>query len=129
MYIRKYTNSSQLKADLAHPVVNSDAHILENYFGCEADDRMNLVAFDEYLHKFSVILKAMFGSDICNWDILDVTQVLEEAHKPVQNRLMNEDDFRDFSFTNPVMLHAGMNPAFFMDTSVETSVGMLLKSI
>ena len=73
MYIRKYTNSSQLKADLAHPVVNSDAHILENYFGCEADDRMNLVAFDENLHNFDVKLKAMFGSDIGYWDILDMT--------------------------------------------------------
>ena len=129
MYIRKYTNSSQLKADLAHPGVDSDAYILINYFGCEADDRMNLVAFDENLHNFGVKLKGMLGSDIGYWDVLDMTQVLEEAHKPVQNRLMNEDDFRDFSFTNPVMLHAGMNPAFFMDTSVETSVGMLLKSI
>jgi len=129
MYVRKNTKSSQLKADLAHPVVDSDAYIPINYFGCEADDRMNLVAFDENLHNFGVKLKGMLGSDIGYWDVLDMTQVLEEAHKPVQNRLMNEDDFRDFSFTNPVMLHAGMNPAFFMDTSVETSVGMLLKSI
>ena len=32
MYVSKTTRSSQLRSNLIHPVVDSDAHILENYF-------------------------------------------------------------------------------------------------
>ena len=87
---------------------------------------MNLVAFDESLNRFGVKLKAMFGSDIGHWDVLDMTKVLEEAYKPVEEQLMTEDDFMDFTFTNPVTLHTGMNPNFFKGTSVESYAETLL---
>ena len=55
-------------------------------------------------------------------------EVLEEAYELVEDGLINEDDFRDFTFTNPVMLHARGNPNFFKGTVVEDSVDKLLKA-
>ena len=39
---------------------------------------------------------------------------------------MSEADFCDFVFTNPVSLHARMNPAFFDGTRCEPAVRELL---
>ena len=44
----------------------------------------------------------------------------------VEDGLATEADFRDFTFTNPVTLHAGMNPDFFKGTVVEDEVNKLL---
>lgn len=68
----------------------------------------------------------MFSSDIGHWDVPDMTRVLEEAYELVEKGLLNEDEFRDFVFVNPTMLHAGMNPAFFKGTSIEADVSGLL---
>jgi hypothetical protein len=40
----------------------------------------------------------------------------------VEEELITEQDFRDFVFTNPASLHAGMNPDFFKGTVVERHV-------
>jgi len=44
----------------------------------------------------------------------------------VEDGLATEADFRSFTFTNPVTLHAGMNPNFFKGTVVEDAVDKLL---
>lgn len=90
------------------------------YFGCEADDRLNSIAFDTGLNPMGARLNAMFGSDIGHWDVLDSTRVLTHAHELVDDGLMSDDDFRDFTFTNCVRFHAGMNPDFYKGTAVET---------
>ena len=41
--------------------------------------------------------------------------------------LINEDNFREFTFTNVVELHAGMNPDFFKGTLVEAAAKQELK--
>ena len=68
----------------------------------------------------------MFSSDIGHWDVPDMSEVLEEAYELVEHGLVNEADFREFTFTNPAMLHAGMNPDFFKGTVVEKDVAKLL---
>jgi hypothetical protein len=40
--------------------------------------------------------------------------------------VITEEDFREFVFTNPVKLHAEVNPEFFKGTAIETAVGRLL---
>ncbi|MGO9267253.1 MAG: hypothetical protein ACLQBA_20655 [Candidatus Binataceae bacterium] len=40
--------------------------------------------------------------------------------------MTNEQDFRDFVFTNPARLWAGNNPTFFKGTAVEAQVNRLL---
>jgi predicted TIM-barrel fold metal-dependent hydrolase len=92
------------------------------YFGCEADDRLNAVAFDIRLNHLGARLNAIFGSDIGHWDVPDMTRILVEAHEMVEHELITEDDFRDFTFTNVVGMHTGMNPDFFKGTAVEGEV-------
>ena len=97
------------------------------YFGCEADDPLVALGFDTRLNPFGARLKAIFSSDIGHWDVPDMTEVLQEAYELVEHELLGEADFRDFTFTYPAMLHAGMNPDFFKGTVVEQDVGRLLR--
>lgn len=93
------------------------------YFGCEADDPVTSLAFNE---KAGTQLKAMLGSDISHFDVPDPTEVLEEAWELVEHGLLNESNFRDFTFNNAVRLHGEMNPDFFKGTVVEDAAGDVL---
>ena len=98
------------------------------YFGCESDDRLVATGFDPRLNHFGARLKATWGSDIGHWDVLDATRVLDEAYELVEQSLITADDFRDFVYVNPALLHARMNPDFFKGTVVEDDVAKLLKN-
>jgi predicted TIM-barrel fold metal-dependent hydrolase len=88
------------------------------FFGCEADDPMTTVAFDKRLgHP----LNAVFSSDIAHWDVPDVLEVLPEAYEMLEHNLLNEEDFKRFTFTNAVRLHGEMNPNFFKGTAIEAA--------
>ena len=103
-----------------------DLFVHNFYFGCEADDPMNAIAFNAGLNPFGARLKAIFSSDIGHWDVPDMEEVLEEAHEMVEHELITADDFRDFVFTNPTTLWTGTNPDFFKGTVVEAAVDKLL---
>jgi predicted TIM-barrel fold metal-dependent hydrolase len=103
-----------------------DQFVPNFYFGCEADDRTTAYAFNDRLNHMGAKLKALFSSDIGHWDVPDMTKVLTDAWKLVERKHISESDFRDFTFTNPVMLHARMNPDFFKGTAVESAVAALL---
>jgi hypothetical protein len=92
------------------------------FFGCEADDPMNSAAFNTKVNPFGARLGAMFGSDVAHWDVPDMSEVLEEAWEMVDNGWIDESDFRDFVFTNPVRFFTGANPNFFEGTVVESQV-------
>jgi hypothetical protein len=98
------------------------------YFGCEADDPLVAMGFDTRFLPFGARLKPMFSSDIGHWDVPDMTEVLEEAYELVERGLLDEAEFRDFTFTHPATLHAGMNADFFKGTTVEEEVRQLLKA-
>ena len=96
------------------------------YFGCEADDSLNGVAFDSKYNHFGLKLNAILGSDIGHWDVPDMTKVMVEAYEMVEDGLMTDEDFSDFTFGNVVGMHAGMNPDFFKGTVVEGAVDKAL---
>ncbi len=48
--------------------------------------------------------------------------VVNEAWELVEDGLITEEDFRDFTFANPVGLWAANNPNFFKGTSLEREV-------
>ena len=98
------------------------------YFGCEVDDTMTITAFDERLMPENSRLNAMMSSDMGHWDVTDMTRILEEAYGLVERGLMDEQNFRDFVFTNPAALHVKMNPEFFRETVVEDDVSILMDS-
>ncbi len=89
------------------------------YFGCEADDVMTAWAFDTHGHHR---LRPIFSSDVGHFDVVDMTEVLEEAHEMVEHGLITEADLREFVFSNPARLHTAMNPDFFKGTVVEAAV-------
>ena len=103
-----------------------DLFVQPFYFGCEADDPMNATAFNTRANPFGARLKAIFGSDIGHWDVPVMNEVLTEAYELVEHGAITEDDFRDFTFTNQVSLHAGMNPDFFKGTRVESEAAKLI---
>ena len=105
-----------------------DLFVPNFYFGCEADDPMNALAFNPKLNKFGARLKAIFSSDIGHWDVPDMTEVVGEAYELVDDGLITEADFRDFVFANPAELYAKTNPDFFKGTVVEGAVDTLLNS-
>jgi predicted TIM-barrel fold metal-dependent hydrolase len=92
------------------------------YFGCEADDPMTAVAFDQSLPPTGRELQPVFASDIGHFDVRDAREVLPEAWELVEHGNVDRAGFRKFAFTNPARLWASQNPKFFDGTSVETAV-------
>jgi predicted TIM-barrel fold metal-dependent hydrolase len=92
------------------------------FMGCEADDPLIPWAFAETINPYGARLHAMFGSDVSHWDVVDMTEPVEESWEHVEHGRMTEADFRDFVFANAVALHAGANPSFFTGTIVEDAV-------
>jgi predicted TIM-barrel fold metal-dependent hydrolase len=96
------------------------------FFGCEADDPMNALAFNDAINPEGSRLRAMFASDIGHWDVPDFTGVLPEAWELIEDGLVTTDQFRDFMFANVARLFTGTNPDFFAGTTVEREVSDLL---
>ena len=96
------------------------------YFGCEADDPSTAWAFSEGVNPFGARMRAMFGSDIGHWDVIEMDGVVEEVYEMVERGQISQADLRDFSFTNPVQLHGRSNPAFFDGTAIESEARALL---
>jgi predicted TIM-barrel fold metal-dependent hydrolase len=88
------------------------------YFGCESDDPTTRWAFDER-SSMGARFQPVFSSDISHFDVTDMTELLEEAWELVEHEMIDEQCFRDLTFTNTVRLHGRMNPHFFTGTSVE----------
>jgi predicted TIM-barrel fold metal-dependent hydrolase len=92
------------------------------HFGCEADDPLNAIAFDRRLLPHGARLNAMFASDIGHWDVPDMRGVLPEAWELVDDGLLDEDEFRDFTCGNAVRMLTAGNPDFFAGTAVADAV-------
>jgi predicted TIM-barrel fold metal-dependent hydrolase len=89
------------------------------YFGCEADDRATVWAFDP---RMGVRLRPVFSSDFTHFDVPDFREVIPEAFEMVEKGFVTEEDFREFTFTNAARLHTRNNPDFFKGTVVEQAV-------
>jgi hypothetical protein len=74
-----------------------DLYARPYYFGCEADDRMNVTAFGR-ANPFGARINAIFSSDIGHFDVPDMLSPVPEAHELVEDELITSDDFRDFTF-------------------------------
>ena len=92
------------------------------FYGCEADDPLNALAFASNLNPGGVNFAAIFASDVGHWDVPDMRRVVPEAYELVERGHINEEQFRDFVYDNPVRLWTGMNPNFFHGTSIEGAV-------
>ena len=109
------------RAGIAKPEDIRDRFIPNFFFGCEADDPMNAAAFNPKMLPFGAKIGAMLSSDIGHWDVIDMRDVVEEAYEMVEDGLMTADDFRDFTFNNPLRFFTDLNPAFFDGTTIEAA--------
>jgi len=98
------------------------------YFGCEADDPMNPLAFQEGLWPHGATFNAIYGSDIGHFDVPDMTEVLGEAYEPVQKGTMKPESFRDFVYANSVRFYTDTNPEFFAGTIIADDVQGLTRA-
>jgi hypothetical protein len=89
------------------------------FFGCEADDRATMWAFDK---RMGVRLRPVFSSDFTHFDVPDFAEVIPEAFEMVERGFVTEQDFREFTFVNAASLHTRNNPSFFKGTVVENAV-------
>ncbi len=103
-----------------------DLFVPNFYFGCEADDPVNAAAYNTKLNPFGATLQIIFGSDIGHWDVPVLNEVLKEAWELVEHEAIDLEQFKQFTFSNPVKLHASLNRDFFKGTRVEADVDKLL---
>jgi len=92
------------------------------YFGCEADDPMNALAFSKRINPRGIELQAVFASDIGHWDVPDFRGVLPEAWELVEKGLLDMDQFRAFMCGNVASFMKGANPNYFEGTVVADAV-------
>jgi predicted TIM-barrel fold metal-dependent hydrolase len=97
------------------------------FFGAEADDPTTVSAFS-LSNPLRARLNVLFSSDIGHFDVPDMLEVLGEAHEGVEEGWMTANDFRDFTFTNPVRFLTDMNPGFFAGTRIEEAVGEIVSA-
>ncbi len=55
-----------------------------------------------------------------------MTAILAEAHSLVDRQLIEERDFEDFVFRNPVRFYTSVNPDFFAGTRVEAEAARVV---
>jgi hypothetical protein len=55
-----------------------------------------------------------------------MTEVVPEAYELVEHGLLDDDDFRDFTFANAVRFWGEVNPDFFKGTVVEREAAEVL---
>jgi predicted TIM-barrel fold metal-dependent hydrolase len=103
-----------------------DLYVRRYYFGCEADDPINAWAFNRKANPMGARLNAFFSSDIGHFDVPDMTEVVPEAYELVEHGLLDEADFRDFTFANAVRFWGEVNPDFFKGTVVEKQAAEVL---
>jgi len=103
-----------------------DLYATPYYFGCEADDRMNAVAFGKAM-PLGARINAIYSSDIGHFDVVDMRDPLPEAYELVEDGHITEADFRDFVFANAVRLWGTQNPRFFEGTRVAKEAAALLR--
>jgi predicted TIM-barrel fold metal-dependent hydrolase len=95
------------------------------FFGCEADDRMNSIAFGK-TNPFGARLNAIYSSDVGHFDVIDMRDPLPEAYELVEDGFITQNDFHDFVFGNSVRLWGTQNPNFFDGTRVAKEAKALL---
>jgi predicted TIM-barrel fold metal-dependent hydrolase len=103
-----------------------DLYATPFFFGCEADDRMNVTAFGR-ANPFGARINAIFSSDIGHFDVPDMLMPVPEAYELVEEGFITEDDFRDFTFCNSVRLWGTQNPRFFEGTRVAKEAAAVLR--
>ncbi len=94
------------------------------FFGSEADDRTVAAAFNHRVHPGGVKINAIWSSDVGHWDVPEFTEPLAETWDLVEQGVISAQDFRAFTFGNPLRFYTEANPHFFDGTAVGRQLGL-----
>jgi predicted TIM-barrel fold metal-dependent hydrolase len=130
-YLGRRPGRPQQLDEFADAGVTSVEDILEPFenrlfFGCEADDPLVGFTFGLDLEGTPATLRPILGSDVSHWDAPVMGDVMVEAYELMEHGVLTPEQFKAFTFDNPVLLHGGANPDFFVGTPVERQAGALL---
>jgi predicted TIM-barrel fold metal-dependent hydrolase len=100
----------------------ADVFAGQMYFGCEADDPLASLAFNTKALPLGATLRPILGSDIGHWDVPDIREVLVEAWELVEDKQIDEEQFREFSLGNGIRMLTSLNPGYFDDTVLRDEV-------
>jgi predicted TIM-barrel fold metal-dependent hydrolase len=92
------------------------------FWGCEGDDPLVGLAYDQRVNPAGAQLPAMMGSDLGHWDVPSFTLPLAEAYELVEHGILTPEQFEEFVAVNAVRFYAGDGPSFFSGTAVESDV-------
>ncbi len=96
------------------------------YFGCESEDPLNAMAFNTKANAFGARLNILLGSDIGHFDVLEMTEVIEEAWELVEHGVLTEENLKEFTFSNAARFWTHLDRDFFKGTAVEKQVNQVL---
>ena len=99
-----------------------DRFVTPFYFGCEADDGMNPLAFNKSINPMGAELKILFSSDIGHWDVPEMSGVLHEAFELVDDGLISDANFEAFVFGNAASMLTANHIGFFENTVLQGRV-------
>jgi predicted TIM-barrel fold metal-dependent hydrolase len=102
-----------------------DAFCRNFYWGCEGDDPLVGLAYDQRVNPLGAHLPAMMGSDLGHWDVPSFTMPLVEAYELVADGILTPQQFEEFVCTNAARFYAGAGRSFFAGTAVESEVATI----
>ena len=92
------------------------------YWGCEGDDPLVGLAYDQRVNPLGAQLRPMMGSDLGHWDVPSFTMPLAEAYELVEDGILTPEQFEEFVCTNAARFYGGTSSSFFAGTAVEDDV-------
>jgi hypothetical protein len=96
------------------------------FWGCEGDDPLIGVAFDERVNPLGAVVPAFVGSDIGHWDVPSFDHPLRETYEQVEHGILSAKQFKVFTYVNAIRFYAGDRPDFFGGTAIEDNVRAVL---
>jgi predicted TIM-barrel fold metal-dependent hydrolase len=96
------------------------------FWGCEGDDPLVGLAYDERVIPLGARLRPMMGSDLGHWDVPSFTMPLVEAYELVEEGVLTAAQFEEFTCVNAARYYG---QACFAGTAVEADAARALRTL
>ena len=83
----------------------ADAFSRSFFWGCEGDDALVGLAYDERVIPLGARLRPMMGSDLGHWDVPSFTLPLVEAYELLEHGILTAAQFEEFTCGNAALYY------------------------